>query len=120
MSSAGLKERPMASSTSSSPQPKPSTMAIAFAILIVLVLIAAVIGISFLPQPYYAIGQVVVYAGLVAALAGKLRACWRLAKGSKYYAKVQLVVLWVVLGVLSVVAHLGDLFGTENRDYITL
>lgn len=89
-------------------------------LIVVVVLIAAVIGISFLPQPYYAIGQVVIYAGLVAAIAGKLRTCLRLSKGTDDYQKVNVVVVWVVLGVVSVVAHLADLFKTADRDYITL
>jgi hypothetical protein len=110
----------MASSTTSRPQPKPGAVAIGFAIFILVVLIAAVIGIFNLPQPYFAIGQVVIYAGLLAVIAGKLRTCLGLAKGSEYHPKVQVVVFWLFLGVSSVVAHLGNLFRTEDRDYISL
>jgi hypothetical protein len=83
-------------------------------------MIASVIGISFLPQPFYAIGQVVIYASLVAGIAAKLRNCLRLTQGSEYLSKIHGIVLWVVLGVFPVVGHLGDLFTTENRDYVTL
>jgi uncharacterized membrane protein HdeD (DUF308 family) len=107
-------------SSSNSPQPKPGPVAVMIGIVIVIMLIAAVVGISFLSQPYFAIGQVVIYAGLVAVIAGKLRTCLRLAQGSEYHQKVKVVVFWVVLGVFSVVVHLGDLFESENRDYITL
>jgi hypothetical protein len=95
-------------------------MAIGIVFCILVVVIAAGIGISYLPQPYYAIGQVVIYAGLLALIAVKLRTCLGLAKGSEYHSMVRLVVIWLVVGVFSVVAHLENLFRTENRDYITL
>jgi hypothetical protein len=110
----------MSSPTSSTPKAKPGPATPTIAIGILVVLIAAVVGISLLPQPYFAIGQVVIYAGLVAAIVGKLRTCFRLAKGFEYQQKVRVVGFWVFLGVLSVVEHLWDLFQTENRDYITL
>jgi hypothetical protein len=108
----------MASPPSGSPQPKARDVVLGLAILVVL--IAVVIGIDHLPQPYYAIGHVVIYAGLVAVIVGKLRTCLRLAKGSEYSSKLHGVVFWVVLGVFAVVAHLGDLFKTADRDYIRL
>jgi hypothetical protein len=117
-SSAAIKDNLMASPPSGSPQPKARDVVSGLAILVVL--IAVVFGIDQLPQPYYAIGQLVIYASLVAAIVGKLRTCLRLAKGSEYSSKLHGVVFWVVLGVFAVVADLGDLFGTENRDYINL
>jgi hypothetical protein len=110
----------MTATPSNSPPIMSSTLAMTLAIVIVVALIAAIIGISFLPQPYYAIGQVVVYAGLVATIAWKLRDCLRLTKGTTYHQKLFNVVFWVVLGVLAVISHLGELFKTEDRDYIRL
>lgn len=113
----------MASSTCSNSQPKPRPVAIGSAILIFVVLSAVVIGIPFLPQPCYAIGQVLIYAGLVALVAGQLRTCLRLGQGTEYLSKVHYIVLLVVLGVLgvlTVVADLGRLLSTEDRDFITL
>jgi hypothetical protein len=81
---------------------------------------AVVIGFDDLPQPYYAIVQVVIYAGLVADIVRKLRTCLRLAKGSEYSSKLHGVVFWFVCGVFAVVVHLGDLFKTADRDYIRL
>jgi len=50
--------------SSSGPSPKPGAFATGLAIAILVTLIAAVIGISFLPNPYYVIGQGVIIAGL--------------------------------------------------------
>jgi hypothetical protein len=77
-----------------------------------------VIGKDYLPDPYYAIAEVISYAGLVWLVAGKLRACLRLARGSEYEKQLHVVVFWVGLGVLAVMGRLGDLFGTRDRDYI--
>jgi hypothetical protein len=118
--SATHEEHPMASSTSNSPQSEPGPVAVTIAIVILVVVIAAVVWIYYLPPPYFAIGQVVIYASLVAVIAGKLRTCLRLAKGSEYSSKLHRVVFWLVLGVFAVVALLGNLFKTEDRDYITL
>lgn len=110
----------MAASTSSNPSPKSGAIATGLTILILVALVAAVVGISFLPNPYYAIGEVLIYAGLVALVAGKLRACLRLAYGSEYSTTLYGIIFWVVLGVFSVVARLEDLFSTENREYIRM
>jgi hypothetical protein len=108
----------MASPQSDSPQPKARDLVLGLAIFVVL--IAVVIGFDQLPQPYYAIGQVVIYAGLVAGIVGKLRTCLRLTKGSEYSSKLHGLIFWVVMGVLPLVAHLGDLFKTRDWVYIRL
>jgi hypothetical protein len=91
------------------------------------VVIAIVIAIPFveraqrsLPQPYHAISEVVVYAGLVTLVASKLRACLRLARGSESEPLLSTVIFWVVLGVFAVIVRLGNLFSTQDRDYIRL
>jgi len=106
----------MASPQSASPQPKARDVVLGLAIIIVL--IAAVIGSDYLPQPYCAIVPVVICAALVVGIASKLRTCLRLAKGSEYSSKVHRVVFWVVLAVFEVVPNLGNLFKTEDWDYI--
>ena len=108
----------MASSSSGGGQAKPGNVVLGLTILVVL--IAVVIGISFLSNPYYAIAELVIYGGLVAVVAAQLRTCLRLAKGSEYSSKLHGVALWVVLAVFLVVARLGDVLRTENRDYIIL
>lgn len=90
------------------------------ALAILLVLIAAVIGISFLGNPYYAIAEVLLYALLVTIVALRLRNCLRLAKDTVYEGKLKLVAFALVLAVFAVVARLGDIIGSENRDYIRL
>jgi hypothetical protein len=106
----------------SQPRPGPLAWTIGIVILIVILVvpISAFTWIDSLPQPYFALGQVVIYAGIVAAIVGKLRTCFRLAQGSEYDKKLRVVVFWVVLGVFSVVWRLGLLFQTENRDYINM
>src|SRR5262249_60442555 len=88
------------------------------ALAILLVLIAAVIGISFLGNPYYAIAEVLLYALLVTIVALRLRNCLRLAKDTVYEGKLKLVVFALVLAVFSVVARLGGILGRENRAHI--
>ncbi len=114
----------MASSTSGSPQPKPGTTAVGFKVLIIVaigvVFIAAVIGISFLPNPYFTIAVVIIYAGQVALIAARLITCLRLAQGTVYFVQLQAIFLLVCVGVGSVVGQLGDLFSTDNRTYIHL
>jgi hypothetical protein len=108
----------MTSLSSSDGQPKSRNVVLG--LIILLILIAAVIGISFLSNPCYALAEVVSYAGLMAVVAAQLRTCLRLARGSEYSSKLHLVAFWVVVAVFLVVARLGDLMGTENRDYIRL
>jgi len=108
----------MDSLNSGSAQRKTGSVVIGLTIL--LGLIAAVVGLSCLPNPWYAVGEVAIYAVLVAVVAGKLRSCLRIAQGTEYSSALRGTVFWVVLGVFSVIAHLGDLFRTENRDYIRM
>jgi hypothetical protein len=110
----------MALSTSNGPQPKPEPVAWPINILIVVVVLAGIAISEFLPLPYFAIGQVAIYAGLSAAIAGQLRTCLLLTKGTKLYQKVQVVAFWFAMGVIWVVAHLGSLFRTESRDPVSL
>jgi hypothetical protein len=108
----------MASSSSGGGNSKPRN--VVFGLTILILVIAAVIGISFLSNPYYAIAELVIYGGLVGVVAAQLRTCLRLAKGSEYSSKLHVVAFWIVLAVFLVVARLGDVLGTENRDYIML
>jgi hypothetical protein len=110
----------MALSTSNGPQPKPGPEAWTINIVIVVVVLAGITISEFLPQRYFAIGQMAIYAGAVAVIAVQLRTCLLLAKGTQLYQKVQMVTFWFAMGVFSVVAHLGKLFRTESRDPISL
>jgi hypothetical protein len=110
----------MALSTSNGPQPKAGPAAWTINIVIVVILLAGITISEFLPQRYFAIGQVAIYAGAVALIAGQLRTCLLLANGTKLYHNVQLVAFWFAMGVFSIVAHLGNSFRTENRDPISL
>jgi len=83
------------------------------------VMVAAVIGMYFLPPPYYTIGILVIYASLLAMIAAKIRTCWQRTEGSVYQQKVVTVGIWFVLAVLFFVMHLWDLFKTQDHnDYI--
>jgi energy-coupling factor transporter transmembrane protein EcfT len=90
------------------------------AYLFVGLIVVTAIAIFFLPNPYYAIGMLVIYASTVVAIGVKLRTCLSLAQGSEFLSPVHAIVTWFVFGVFCVVAHLVDLFRSENRDYIML
>jgi hypothetical protein len=87
---------------------------------VLVVLIAVVIALASLPQPYDAIGEVVAYAGLVTAVASKLRACLRLARGSESEPLLRVVRFWVVIAVFPVIVRLLNLFSKPDRDYIRM
>jgi hypothetical protein len=68
----------MAWPSSKDKQAKPQIVVLA----LVLIAIAAVVGMSYLDNPYYAVARAVVYAGLVVVVAAQLGTCLRLARGS--------------------------------------
>lgn len=107
----------MTSSMPSSPEAKPGTPASVLGLVRGVIVIATGIGIVFLPQPYYAIGQVVLYLSVLALIVAKLRSCLRIAKGSEYHPMVYNIVIFVVFSMGSVGANLGSLFRTEARDF---
>jgi hypothetical protein len=111
----------MSPSTTSNAQAETGLAFKAFTIVLFAIMIAAGIGIFFLPRPYDAIGQAVIYAVLAAGIAVKLRNCLRLAQGTEYHSKLHGLGLWIVASLLILVPHLRDLFRTEGRvDYIRL
>jgi hypothetical protein len=110
----------MTSSPIGSPQTTPGAAATGVGLLIVAILIAGVIGVSFLPHPYYAIVNVVMYAVMILLLVAKLRTCFALAKGSEYYPKLQSILFWLLMAVIPVASSSGNLFLTQDRDHISL
>jgi hypothetical protein len=116
--SAANEENLMEAPSSSGPSPKAGAFATGLAIVILVILIAAVIGISFLPNPYYVIGQGVIIAGVVAVGAGKLRSCYRLTQTPERSAHLRYlhqIALWGFVGVLSAAGLLVELSTTETR-----
>ena len=92
-----------------------------FAVVVLFALLAVAIGASYLPDPFYAVWQLAIYAGLVASVAATLRDCFRLvARGSEYTGFLGGIVLFVVGGVVGILGRIGDLVRTHDRDYIRL
>ena len=104
----------MERSSSVSPSPKAGALAPGVVIVILVLLIAAGIGMSFLPNPYFVIGEGIVTAVVVASCAAKLRSCYRLAKASVQLEQLLQVALWGFIGVVSVVILLGELSTAEQ------
>jgi hypothetical protein len=121
--SAANEENLMEIPSSSGPSPKAGGLATGVAIVILVILIAAVIGISFLPNPYYVIGQGLIIAGVVAVGAGKLRSCYRLTQTPERSAQLRYlhqIALWGFIGVLSAAGLLVELSTTESRPNTTV
>lgn len=85
-----------------------------FLVLVVAVLIAA----TFLGNPYFAIGNVILYVGAVTLVAFKLWECMRLAKGTEYHKMFFGVIVWLALTVLGFVSHVDEAIRSDNKDYI--
>jgi hypothetical protein len=89
-------------------------------VILLLIVVAAVSAIPFLSNPYFAIAEVLIYAGLVAVVAAQLITCLRLARGSEYTTKLRVVGFWVGAAAFILVCHLDNLLRTEDRTYIQL
>jgi hypothetical protein len=106
--------------TDSSGDKKPTLIDVGLGLTILLVLVAVVVGVSSLGTPYKAIVDVASYVTFVALVAIRLRTCLRLAKDSEYSGKLKAVAFFLVLGMITVVVRLRDIFRTEDRDYVRL
>jgi hypothetical protein len=96
----------------------PEAVRVTIMLVIFLAVIAGVIAASFLGNPWYAITQIVVYALIVSVVAVRLRECFRLARTPQQKSGLKLILLWLLLAVLGVVGHVGDVVQSDNQDYI--
>ncbi|GIW92279.1 MAG: hypothetical protein KatS3mg110_0320 [Pirellulaceae bacterium] len=89
--------------------------------IIALVLLAGLaVGIHFLPIPYFASVQVLIFILLVVLISAKLCRCLKLASGSDYYSRIWNIAVWFAMAVFIVVADLWHLLRAEQSDCITL
>lgn len=87
---------------------------------LVVVIVGAAMGMPHLSDRTFAIAEVILYVVLVILVAARLRACLRLAQGTKYRVSLQSVAFWVAAAVFSVFARVGTVLGSTDRDYIRL
>src|SRR5437763_4327614 len=101
-----------------SPGPKAKAAVFVVFIIILVLFVAAVIGINFLSNPWYALVHIAFYVVVVTLVAFQLRDCLRLAKSPAHVSKLKFIALWLALTVLAVVTHLADMLRSDNRDYV--
>jgi hypothetical protein len=85
------------------------------AFLFFLFFLAVSIGASLLGNPYCAIALFALFCCLIAY---QLRCCFLAAKGTVYATTLTTVTLFFVLAILAGAKRLGDVFTSENHDYV--
>ena len=91
---------------------------IIFLVLLLLLVVAVIVAATFLGNPYFAIGNVILYVAMVTVVAFQLRACMRLAKGTEYYKMFYGVILWLAITVLGFLTHIDEAIRSDNKDFI--
>jgi hypothetical protein len=99
-------------------QTKPKTWVILLGLGIFLFFLAVVIGASLLGNPYFAISQLALFCFIGFMTAYQLRRCFLAAKGTVYATTLVTVTLFFVLAILAGAQRLGDVFTSENHDYV--
>jgi hypothetical protein len=109
----------MASPSTDGNKPASGNRARGIVILVIaLFLVAAIVATFFLGNPWYTIARVGFYAFVLVAICLQLRECVRLAKAPEYVSKLQLVGFWLALTALTVIGHIGQMFQSDNKDYV--
>jgi hypothetical protein len=97
----------------------PSPAASCLIILLIFLLLGAVLCVaSYLGNPWYAIGRLALYGGLLWLIVKQLRECIRMAKSPDHARQLKFVGLCLALTGLGVLAHGGDMLGSDNTDFV--